>query len=52
MEKIYNSALELVGGTPLVRLNAIKSKYNLLEIISGNIIHVFRLAYLISLCHP
>lgn len=29
MEKIYNSALELVGGTPLVRLNAIKSKYNL-----------------------
>ena len=29
MGKIYNSALELVGGTPLVRLNAIKAKYNL-----------------------
>ena len=29
MGKIYNSALELVGGTPLVRLNAVKSKYNL-----------------------
>ena len=29
MGKIYNSALELVGGTPLVRLNAIKNKYDL-----------------------
>ena len=29
MGKIYNSALELVGGTPLVRLNVIKAKYNL-----------------------
>ena len=29
MGKIFNSALELVGGTPLVRLNAIKAKYNL-----------------------
>lgn len=29
MAKIYNSALELVGNTPLVRLNAIKAKYKL-----------------------
>ena len=29
MGKIFNSALELVGGTPLVRLNSIKNKYNL-----------------------
>ena len=29
MGKIYNSALELVGGTPLVRLSAIEEKYGL-----------------------
>ena len=29
MGKIYNSALELVGGTPLVRLGAIEEKYGL-----------------------
>ena len=29
MGKIYNSALELVGGTPLVRLSAVKNKYKL-----------------------
>ena len=29
MGKIYDSALELVGATPLVRLNAIKAKYKL-----------------------
>ncbi len=29
MEKIYDSALELIGRTPLVRLNSIKKKYNL-----------------------
>ena len=29
MAKIYNSALELVGNTPLVRLNSIIKKYGL-----------------------
>ena len=29
MAKIYDSALELIGRTPLVRLNSIKKKYNL-----------------------